>query len=533
MKKTIDPAAVASGKQASYDEVRKLTKVGIETKKVPLQNIVVMAAWNDRTDFSWVPELAAGIVANKGTDPIFLRPLLEDGTGVLVDGETRYQAYLYIKEHNLCDEDWTNYMLAIIAPRDMTELDYQYKKGTSNNGKQYAPFEEAHYFKTLLDAGESQADIANRLGHNRMHVSNRIVLANCPRVEKEEFIDSDVISVTEWVKLAKAIPDPIVRMNRMNEYAKRPHIKVDVYHDLVNQGYTITEEGLAIIKETADLDALIEKRKEHLAQLDFVFDGDIDCYKIEDSGRTAYVSIHEVTAKYENEDEFFLLVENSIRAAFAEAQTEPAQPNTTIPVEPNFPILEGYQPFFDQEFDDADDKQAYANACGYMFKEPEPGARIFFRIDGSSIYKNGEPNPEELLSNKAESSTEKVLDGINTAFNRNEGKQSETVRATHSEPEPPLQVKKTGFTAKDILSDEVGQTRADDKPVTGTIVEALKQMAIDLKALDRLIKSDGKLADISFNLDKGLRYVQKIVRSRPDIGSLEWDEASNTAVEKV
>jgi ParB-like chromosome segregation protein Spo0J len=92
------------------------------------------------------------------------------------------------------------------------------------------------------------------------------------------------------------------------------------------------------------------------------------------------------------------------------------------------------------------------------------------------------------------------------------------------EPEPKIKTKK--FTASEIISDEVGSTLGDQDPETGTITETLKEIAILMRALERFMGGDSRMTDLSFKLDKKLRYLQAIAKKNIIVGSATGSETT-------
>lgn len=422
-----------STKTAGYRKLQELMKRGKDTWKAPTDKIVILEGWNDRVDFEDIPELAEGILANKGTDPIDVE-VLEDGTVVMIDGERRKMAYDLLISQGHTDE-WLSYMIAFVVPSDMSKADKKIKKMTANNGKPFKPFEEAHAFADLIADGLSAADIARRVGTNRMHVSNRLTLAGISKIERE-FIDDDTISITEWVKLAKAVPDPMRRFNFLLDASKRPDMRVSVEKTLTQQGYTIGENGVAVKPE---------------------------------KGIAGFQNISPA-----EEEELSPLAEDEER----------------VELSPGIYVIKKKVPPVD-------------------FSE-ERKESVFGQAD-----ENGEVidnKPEHIQSDPKQRSGLSALLGTNTGLG--------SVRSTTQGTDEPLPKEKIKGLTKDRILTEGASI--DSTPITGTVAEALKTIAIQMKALDRHISHDGKMADISLEIDKNLRYVQKIVKNRPDFGKLEW-----------
>jgi ParB-like chromosome segregation protein Spo0J len=303
-------------------------------------------------------------------------------------------------------------MYAFNNSREMNTVDRMVKKLTTNNGKHFEAYEEAMAYKKLMDEGLSQADIAKRVGKNRMHVSNRIVLSTITAIEKD-FVESKLISVTEWVKLAKKETDLVKRVNLLVVAAE-------------------------IGEEITDIEKFIAE------------------YGNKKGVKT--------------DDERF-------------AQDKAPDPNAPVIV---------------------DDIQGIENG-EYT---PKPGDNL----PTSNAAALTEEKPKEPVDPRQENGLAALLKNSSIA----------------PAEDPDMKPKKKGFTASELISDEVGKTLGDQEPETGTVKETLKEVAVLIKALDRIIKSDSKMSDLTFKMDKKIRYLQGIA-NKSMLGALSGETVKEEA----
>lgn len=249
--KTITAAETAAEASAVYAQYSKDLKVGTQTWKIPLDDIYIEDDWNDRSNFDDIPELADGIMATKGTEPIYVRAQ-KNKRYIVVAGERRYRSYVELKRRveagELVHEEWMDHMAAFVVSSYMSRTELMGLKLTENNSKPFEPVEEAMAYKKLLDSGCSQADIARMMGKNRMHVSNRIALSNISGVEKE-LVAEKFISATEWVKLYKLVPELVKRVNYLIDKKKDCDSIEDVEDDIRD---TYSQDGLDKLQAAAN-----------------------------------------------------------------------------------------------------------------------------------------------------------------------------------------------------------------------------------------------------------------------------------------
>jgi len=105
--------------------------------------------------------------------------------------------------------------------RKLTSVDLNMKKSADNSGEPLEALKEARHFQMLLKQGLSASEIGRQTGNNRMQVGNRLILATITPIE-EDFLKNKTISPTEWVKLAKLVPDVEKRVNHLRVDAKVP-----------------------------------------------------------------------------------------------------------------------------------------------------------------------------------------------------------------------------------------------------------------------------------------------------------------------
>jgi ParB/RepB/Spo0J family partition protein len=113
-------------------------------------------------------ELAASIDANGLVAPILLRP--NGDRFVIVHGERRYRAVQSL--------GWAEIPAVV---RDIAAADVPWIQVAENlNRDDLSPIEEARSFTALIDAGNTQAEVAARLGKTRTYVTQKLRLLSMP-----------------------------------------------------------------------------------------------------------------------------------------------------------------------------------------------------------------------------------------------------------------------------------------------------------------------------------------------------------------
>jgi hypothetical protein len=424
-KRTLMIGSITAKDRIAYKELGKHGKRGLEVWKWPLDKIAVKDGFNYRLDMGDIDILAEGILESKGTDPINV-DILEDGIAVITTGERRYSAYMYLTEKGHTDE-WLKTMNVIINNQQMSDADRKMKNLVSNNLKKADPFEEAAQFLDLIEnEGLKAADIAKRLGTNRMHVSNRLVLAKISAIEKE-FITDKLISTTEWVKLYKAMPDIVQRVNALIDATKDGVVVNDIDADIL---------ASYVIKNDIDADIL-----------------------------ASYVIKKDFAAEHDKENTGDPESTENLKAVIDDIDEHMANPK--IYNDQGQPVNFGEE----------------GNPAGLDKKTADP-----FVQSGNGL--------SELL--------DKPKTGLSALL-------AQSNVAPSEEPDPVY--KKKPLTAKDIVGDDVGSTLGDQDPETGTVTDTLKEVVVLLRSLERHFKGDSKMSDITFKIDKKVRYLQVIAKT--------------------
>jgi ParB-like chromosome segregation protein Spo0J len=200
---------------AKREDIRVHTIRGKEQVKVKFENITVRPGFNEREDFGDIEGLALAILNEGLLFPIWV-DMLSNGTCLLVDGERRFKAIQWLRSQgHLFD-----YIEAVIAPKNWTEIDRLFFMAQANNGgKLMDDMELGRVFIRLVNQGVSQAEISRRMGNmSEMVVGNRIVAAKLTDREKTS-VTAGEISLTAAVLFAKKEANPAVRQAHIKEAA--------------------------------------------------------------------------------------------------------------------------------------------------------------------------------------------------------------------------------------------------------------------------------------------------------------------------
>jgi hypothetical protein len=91
------------------------------------------------------------------------------------------------------------------------------KKIRNNNLNVVQPLEQGKAFKEYRDEKNvNQSEVARQAKTNRMTVSNGLTLATITP-EEEVMINNKIISKTEWIKLAKRVPNVDTRIKYLKK----------------------------------------------------------------------------------------------------------------------------------------------------------------------------------------------------------------------------------------------------------------------------------------------------------------------------
>jgi len=202
---------------ANRAAIREHTTWRGEFYKIHFDKIIIREEFNDRENFDNIPELAEQLVAmNRIIKPIMV-DILSDGRAVITDGERRFRAVQYLREQGNHDFDE---LPAMVNPKETTDIERLMVKITANDSEPFTPLEEAHAYAKLLKADPNMkpADIAKALGKNRMHVHNRLLLAQITEEEKD-LLREKKVSPTTLVDLIKNKKTAEERIDLINEAA--------------------------------------------------------------------------------------------------------------------------------------------------------------------------------------------------------------------------------------------------------------------------------------------------------------------------
>lgn len=155
--------------------IRALEQKRVDIYYIKPSDIRVAPTWNKR-NFNTpdtkrhIEELALSIAARGVKQP--LTGYMEDGVVVITDGECRFRATLKAID----DGAKVSSIPVKLEDRYSNEVDHLYSQELRNTGKPFTPAERAELFKALLDAGQTEADIATNCGLTKEYVVNLLKL---------------------------------------------------------------------------------------------------------------------------------------------------------------------------------------------------------------------------------------------------------------------------------------------------------------------------------------------------------------------
>lgn len=168
------------------------------------KQLIVQDGWNPRKDFSPALDeddqaLVESIRENGVLMPITVRNI--DDKMFLVDGWRRFCAVTYLNENGAEIKS----IPAMLARRNISDVEAMLTALNSNTGKPLRPTEEADAFNRLVGWGLSQSDIARKIGKSPTHVKRRIELVDAApevktAVDKKEINLNDAIEIVQTSK---------------------------------------------------------------------------------------------------------------------------------------------------------------------------------------------------------------------------------------------------------------------------------------------------------------------------------------------
>lgn len=189
------------------------------------EHIRVIEGFNVRTD---TPEYLAHVAAIKESIRVngFMRdkPLAgfvsaeEGGLNILsvTEGGTRLRAV-----NELIDEGVViDTVPMVVKPRGTSMEDLNIALITSNNGKDFTPYETGIVIKRLVDFGMAEKDIAKRLGFTTPYVQDLLSLVGAPKVIRDMVIAGQVSATTAIKELTEHGAKAVSRLKSGLEEAK-------------------------------------------------------------------------------------------------------------------------------------------------------------------------------------------------------------------------------------------------------------------------------------------------------------------------
>jgi len=187
-------------------------KSNVATYKIDPYEVIIEPGWNNRRDFTHVPELALSITELGVLQPLTVK-ILSDETIVLIDGECRLQATL-LANKNGAEIKW---IPAFIQNKNITQAESLFNALAMNQGTPLKPIELAGAYRRFIAWKWSQADIAKRMGKSQGHVSSTLaLLAASP--ELAHAMQEGSIGATEAtviIKESRTADNPEIQQEKM------------------------------------------------------------------------------------------------------------------------------------------------------------------------------------------------------------------------------------------------------------------------------------------------------------------------------
>lgn len=152
---------------------------GFEGHRIDPRKLTVRPGWNSRNfddpdNITHIEDLSKSIAEKGVVTPI--RVNWEDGKAYIINGECRWRACML-----LINRGTDVKLVPVIADdRYANDADRLFMQFLENTGKPFTDLERAKNFKTLLDLGWKQEDIAKRAGKTQGWVSQTLSLLTAP-----------------------------------------------------------------------------------------------------------------------------------------------------------------------------------------------------------------------------------------------------------------------------------------------------------------------------------------------------------------
>lgn len=234
--------------------------------------VVIVKDRNTRFDLGDIDSLAESIAANGVQQPITVQ-ITSEGEIQLVDGHRRMAAIERCTSRGMQIK-----LSAIVLPPEITEKQILQRMLIANDGKTFAPIEEAIMLSRMkVEFGMTNKEIAESIGKSLSHVNDRLALINADS-SVQEAVKEGTVSVgdavtiirrshkdkgkqKEMIEKVKAEGNSVVstelKAGRMSKEQKVVAKKAyDEFVELITK--VSTEKGLSVADAMAEIKALID-----------------------------------------------------------------------------------------------------------------------------------------------------------------------------------------------------------------------------------------------------------------------------------
>ena len=203
------------------DDIRNNSIRYDQTVKIDLDKIVVRKSFNVRKDYGDIEALAKSILENGQVLPGIV-DVLKDGRFVLTDGHRRFEALKLLQKQGIDLR-----FLTVVNKAKTTEEQRIIQMFTTQDNKHLEPVEVADLIQRLLKFGNSQKEVAEKIGKSNSYVSQMASFSKESEVVKEA-VQKGNLSVTQALKIKKEIASPTARNEAIQKtLSENPNKKID------------------------------------------------------------------------------------------------------------------------------------------------------------------------------------------------------------------------------------------------------------------------------------------------------------------
>lgn len=207
--------------------------------KIDLDKIIIRKGFNVRKDYGDIEALAASILENGQTLPGHV-DALKNGTFMLTDGHRRFEALKLLVKQGIDIR-----FCAVVNKAKTSEEQRIIQMFTTQDNKHLEPVEVSELIQRLLKFGNSQIEVAVKIGKSTSYVSQMASFAKESEAVKQAVAKGN-ISVTEVLKIKKHIKSPTERTKAVETaISQNPNKKLNTEKVVGKSRFEINGENLA------------------------------------------------------------------------------------------------------------------------------------------------------------------------------------------------------------------------------------------------------------------------------------------------